>query len=242
MSVEDPEAALSELLAVYAQPQPWEHRHPLVALRAAALLRDIPAKTYRPSGSRDGQTISSRLRRSHFGITTVLHQAVTLLELPEPPATYGLGPHFASQRKHARKALRAGVTWTLVTEAAQRDHLLELVDARERVRVQADFSPEEVTGLLDNDLWLAAWQGERPLLLAVAAVDGEWSMLRYFCRLESSRVAGSTRYLMTGVLAEELAARGARFACDFVSPFRLPPGLRKFSRMVGFRTHRVQMK
>jgi hypothetical protein len=47
---------------------------------------------------------------------------------------------------------------------------------------------------------------------------------------------------MTGVLAEELAARGARFACDFISPFRLPPGLREFSRMVGFRTHRVQVR
>ena len=244
MTVDDPEAELAVLLAAYARAHPWEHRHPLVAMRAAALLREIAPKTYRPSGTRDGEIISNRLRRSHFGITTVLHEAVTLLELPERPGTYDHGPQLASQRKHARKALREGVTWTYLTEAAEKEHFLELADANERARVRADYSPEEVNfpGLLESDLWLAAWQGERPLLLAVAAVDGDWSMLRYFCSLEASRVAGSTRYLMTGVLAEELAARGARFACDFISPFRLPPGLREFSRMVGFRTHRVQVR
>lgn len=48
--------------------------------------------------------------------------------------------------------------------------------------------------MLETDLWVAAWQGEEPLLLAVADVDGEWAMLRYFVSFGGSRVASSTRY------------------------------------------------
>jgi len=244
MTPDDPEAALHELLSRYARREPWELRHPIVALRAAALMRALPPKTYRPSGTRASQIISHQLKRSHFGLSSPLHEAVTLLELPEQPGTYDVGPHLASQRQHARRALREGVTWSLVRDAAEKEHFLELADANERARSGAGYRPEEINlrGLLGSDLWLAARVDERPLLLTVAAVDGEWSMLRYFVSLESSRVASSTRYLMTGVLAEELAARGARYACDFVSPFRLPSGLRQFSRMVGFRTHRVRVR
>lgn len=244
MSVDDPEAALAALLTEHAGVQPWEHRHPLVILRVALLLRRLPVTTYRPSGSRDGRLIGHYLDKSTFGVRTPLHQAVTALTLPEEPGTYDRGHERATQRRHARKALKAGVTWSLVTEEAEKEFFLGLADAAARAALQDGFHPEVVNfpAMLETDLWIAAWQGEEPLLLAVAAVDGEWAMLRYFVSYGGSPVASSTRYLMTGVLAEELISRSVRFLVDNKSPLRMPPGVRHFSRMVGFRTHRVTVR
>jgi hypothetical protein len=243
MTDDHAEAELSALLARYAQVQPWEHRHPWVVLRAFALLRKISVTNCRPSGSPDGRLIGHYLDKSTFGIRTPLHQAVTALTLPATPGTYDQGHERATQRRHARKALRAGVTWSLVTEDTEKQFFLELADKAAREALRDGFRPEVVNfpAMLETDLWIAAWQGEQPLLLAVAAVDGEWALLRYFVSYGSSRVASSTRYLMTGVLAEELVSRGVRYLVDNKSPLRMPPGVRHFSRMVGFRTHRVRV-
>lgn len=243
MSQESAEEQLSVLLTQHARVQPWEHRHPLVVLRAALLIRQLPRTTCHVSGSRDGRLIAEYLAKSTFGISTPLHQAVTCLELPEEPGTYDHGHDRATQRRHARKAVKAGVTWTLVTDAAEKDFFLELADSRAREHLHDAFRPEVVNfpAMLETDLWLAAWQDEKPLLLAVAAVDGEWALLRYFVSYGDSPVASSTRYLMTGVLAEELISRGVRYLCDNKSPLRVPAGVRHFSRMVGFRTRRVKV-
>ena len=243
MSADDAEAELAALLAIHAHPQPWEHRHPMVALRAAALLRKLPIQTYRPSDAPDGRLIAHYLDKSSFGVRTPLHEAVTALALPEIPGTYDHGHERATQRRHARKALKAGVTWSHVGDVAARVRFVELAEAKAREDLQGAFRPEVVDfpAMLETEHWIAAWHDEQPLLLAVTAVDGEYAMLRYFCRYGTSQVASSTRYLMTGVLAEELAARGVRFLCDNKSPLRVPPGVRHFSRMVGFRTHRVRV-
>ena len=208
------------------------------------MIRKLQRTVYRPSASRDGQLIAEYLDKSTFGIRTPLHQAVSCLELPEEQGTYDQGHDRATQRRHARKALKAGVTWSLVTEAAERDFFLELADKKAREHLHDAFLPEVVNfpAMLETELWIAAWQGEQPLLLTVAAVDGEWALLRYFVSYGDSRVASSTRYLMTGVLAEELISRGVRYLCDNKSPLRVPAGVRHFSRMVGFRFRRVRVE
>ena len=243
-SVPDPEAALHDLLSTHAQRRAWEHRHPAAALRATALLSRIPAETYRPAPSTEGRLLAHYLDKSTFGMATPLHQAVTLLRLPETPGTYDHGHDRATQRRHARKALGAGVSWDLPTDPADRQVFVDL--AIEKARVDLDNDEELVRAvnlpaMLDTELWITARLEGRPMLAAVAAVDGEWAMIRYFCSFETSRVASSTRYLMTGVLAEELIGRGVRFLCDNKSPLRLPHGVRHFSRMVGFRTGRVKV-
>jgi hypothetical protein len=239
----DPETQLAAVLSEYARAGPWEHRHPVVTLRVAALLRRLPVRTCRLSRSRDGLLIAHYLDKRTLGLSTPLHQAVTCLDLPEVPGTYDEGPERATQRRHARKAIKAGVTWTRVSDPAEREQFVALTEEKARLDLQGDFEPEVVNfpSMLETDHWLAAWLDGEPLLLAVTAVDGEWAMLRYFGSYGSSPVASSTRYLMTGVLAEDLAARGVRQLVDNKSALRMPPGVRHFSRMVGFRTRRVRV-
>lgn len=236
------EAKLASLLMSYARGEPWEHRHPVAALRALLLLRRLPVRVYQPSESRDGQAIRLGLQRSSLGMTTPLHEAVTMLELPRPPTRYDEGRQRATQRRHARRAVNAGVTWNRVTDPAERAYLVRSAYLRERARFgDVRFEAFE-SFMLRCDLWLVAWHREQPVLLSITAVDGEWALLSHFGSLASGAVASSTRYLMTGVLADELAARGVRYLCDSRSAVRLSPGVRAFSRMVGFRTGRVRVR
>ena len=239
----DAEAQLAALLALHARPHPWEHRHPLIAARAARLLRDIPVASFTPSETVEGRIIRARLDRSLGGLTTRLHEAATVLRLPDTPGTYDQGRDRATQRRQARKAVRAGVTWRVVTDRAEMRRLLELARTAEQEHPDAEYRAEapELEELLLVDLWLVAELEGRPVLLSVTPVEGEWAVLLYFRILESGEVSSHTRYLMTGVLAEQLIARGVRYLCDSRTPFRLNAGLRHFSRMVGFRNHRVRV-
>ncbi len=237
----DDEKKLSTLLAAHAGPRPWELRHPWAALRAFMLLRRLPVCTFHPSGTTEGAIIAKRLKRSHFGVTTVLHEAVALIETPGPGESWSGNK---SARKHARRALRAGVQWESVSDRAQKAQLLQGVQTRLLPRLMEYHGATDIDTdtMLESSLWLVGSLEGRPLVVAAAATDGEWSVLTLFCRLESTAVAGSTRYLMTQVLVEELGRRGVRYACDSASPLRLPPGLRHFARMVGFRIHRVRVR
>ncbi|MBV9831662.1 MAG: hypothetical protein JOZ82_08680, partial [Marmoricola sp.] len=156
---------------------------------------------------------------------------------------YDHGHARATQRRHARKALKAGVTWELATDRADKQVFLDLAieKARRDLEDEELLNAVNLPDMLGTELWITAHHEGRPILATVAAVDGEWAMIRYFCSFELTRVASSTRYLMTGVLAEELISRGVRFLADNKSPLRLPPGVREFSRMVGFRTGRVKV-
>jgi hypothetical protein len=238
------EAKLAALLAVHAQAKAWEHRHPLAAVRAWLLLRFIALEHYAPSTTLEGQIIRGYLRRSHAGVTTPLHQAATVLELPEEPGRYNQGRDRATQRRQARKAAKLGVTWNVVDDAEEKARLLDIAVSYERAHPQSEYreTAPDLRGLLDIELWLVAHHDGRPLLLSVTAVDGEWALLRYFRTLQSGEVSSAARYLMTGVLAEELVSRGVRYLSDTRTPFRLNSGLRQFSRMVGFRTRRVRVE
>src|SRR4051794_36259026 len=211
MSAMEAEAALASLLMAHARAEPWEHRHPMVALQAVSLLRRLPVLVYQPSDSGQGQAIRRNLQRSTFGVTTPLHEATTLLELPQHPDRYDEGHGRATLRRHSRKALRAGVSWTRVDNAAERERLVAIAYQNARARFGDDLYEEfDFSYLLDCDLWLIAWHQELPILLSVTAVDGEWALLGYFCSLAFSPIASATRYLMTGVLADHLAGRGVR--------------------------------
>ena len=235
------EKNLSTLLTVYAGPRPWELRHPWAALRAFLLLRRLPVHSFHPSGTTEGAIIANRLKRSHFGVSTVLHEAVALIEISGSGEAWNGNK---SARKHARRALRAGVEWERVTDRAQKVELLQQVQTRLQPHLMQYHGATDIDTdtMLASGLWLVGSLDGRPLVVAAAATDGEWSVLTLFCRLESTAVAGSTRYLMTQVLVEELSSRGVRYACDSASPLRLPAGLRHFARMVGFRIHRVRVR
>src|SRR3954454_23590315 len=206
MTAAEAEAALASLLMSYAGPRPWEHRHPLVTLQALSLLHKLPVLVYRPSESRAGQAITGRLRRSSLGVVTPLHEAMPLLELPCYPAPYDHGHDRATQRRHARKALKAGVTWIRVRDPAERERLM-LVYRAARVRMGDDDARDWDLGYLRAcDLWFDARHRGRPILLSTTAIDGEWAMMFCFSNLAAGPVVSATRYLMTGVLAVHLAS------------------------------------
>ena len=235
------EAALASLLMPHARGERWEHRHPVVALQALALLRRLPLLEYQPSGSRESRAIHGRIERSSLGVITPLHDAMSVLELPRPPARYDEGHNRATQRRHARKALKAGVTWTCVTDPTEREGLVQVYRSS-RARIGDAGAREADLAFLDDcGLWLVAWNDGHPIHFSATAVDGAWAMLFSFSSLASGQVASATRYLMTGVLADRLAARGVRYLCDSKSAIRLTAGVREFSRMVGFRTARVRV-
>ncbi|KQT94064.1 hypothetical protein ASG49_03855 [Marmoricola sp. Leaf446] len=244
MHADDAETQLAALLAEHAGERPWEHRRPRVAWQADQLLKHLPASVYRPSGSFESEVIAAPLRRSRIGLSSRLQQAVTMLELPEAPRRYDEGRERATQRRKARQAERLGVTWRVVDDPAEKQRLLDAALDYERNHPQEQYRSEapEHGELLDIDLWLVAEHEGAPLLLSVTPVDGAWSLLRYFRTLQEGPAASAARYLMTGVLAEELIRRGVRHLCDTRTPFRLPAGLQHFSRMVGFRVRRVKVE
>ncbi len=244
MTSRDAEAELCELLDTISGPRLKLHRHPVLASRALALLREVPELWCRLSDSVEARMVRAELQRASGGRSTLLHQATTVLELPTEPGTYNVGHERATQRRKARKARSAGVSWRPVPDAAERQQLLELANAYERNNPRDAYRSEspENADLMAIDLWLLALHEGEPILLSVTAADGEWSILRYFRTLSESNAASDARYLMTEVLAEELAKRDVRYLCDTVSPFRLTPGLRHFSRMVGFRVRRVRFE
>ena len=242
MTSRDAEAELAVLLDTLSGPKLALHRHPVLASRALTLLRQVPELWCRLSDSVEGRMVRAELQRSAGGRSTVLHQATTVLELPTEPGTYNVGHERATQRRKARKARAAGVSWRPVTDAAERQRLLERADDYERHNPRPAYRKDdpENADLMAIRLWLVAYHQGEPILLSVTAMDGEWSILRYFRTLSDSDAASNARYLMTEVLAEELGRLGVRYLCDTVSPFRVTPGLRHFARMVGFRVRRVR--
>lgn len=221
----------------------WLARHPRVAMSALVAMTRLPVLRARPSGSVEGQSVRTALGRSS-AIRTVVHRTTAVLALPADVEQYAAAPGRQTLRRKTRQAEKRGIHWSSVQSTDERLRLLDLADARERTHPENRYrrtSPDN-RGMLPLSLWLAAYGADdRPLMLAVAPVDGDWSALRYFRTLESSDDASLARYLMSTVLIGELAARGARYLVDPESPFLLPDGLRHFQKMLGYSLVQVRL-
>lgn len=251
MTTHDHEAELFELVHEHASPDPsgivWEfglRKDPRALLRALRLLRHLPRETYTPGRGVEADMVRTALTRRVAGRSTPVHETAHALAMPETPGTYNVGRARATQRRKARAATKLGVTWRLVSDPAERQALQAAATAWEQVNPRPLYRNDrpDTEDLQSVDLWIAAYVGDRPVMLSVTPVDGEWSLLRYFRTLEDTEAASNARYLLTEAVADTLAARGVRYLCDAVSPFRLPRGLLHFSRMVGFRLIRVRVR
>jgi hypothetical protein len=242
-SVADPEAAMARLVLQHTGSSLWFLRHPWVLLRVAALALRLPLLRLRPSSSVEAQLSARRLQRSRFARATVIQEIRSVLALPTDGTPYDQGRARATQRRKPRAAVKHGVTTRLVTDPAERRALFarSMAYLREHPDATYRITTPKNDDLFEVGLWMAAFQDDRPLLLTVIPVDGEFATLRFFRTMESGPAASSARYLVTGVLAEELAGRGVRYLCDTVNPLRQEPGLLHFARMVGFRMARVRV-
>lgn len=221
----------------------WLARHPRHAMSALVAMTRLPVLTARPSGSVEGQSVRTALARSS-AVRTVVHRTTAVLALPTDVEEYTAAPGRQTLRRKTRQAEKRGIHWSTVQSTNERLRLLDLADGRERTHPENRYrrtSPDN-RGMLPLSLWLAAYgSDDRPLMLAVAPVDGHWSALRYFRTLESSDDASLARYLMSKVLIGELSARGARYLVDPESPFLLPDGLRHFQKMLGYSLVQVRL-
>lgn len=221
----------------------WLLRHPRRAVAAVRAMRALPELVAAPSSTVEGQAICTALSRSG-ALRSVAHRMTTVLALPKDVGEYTAAPGRQTLRRKMRLAERRGITWMAVTDVMQRRRLLEIADERERQHPEPQYrkaSPDN-RGMLPLGLWLVAYANDgRPLMLAVAPIDGRWAALRYFRTLESSDDASVARYLMSAVLIEQVAARGAAYLVDPESPLKLPEGLRHFQKMLGYSLVQVRL-
>lgn len=215
-----------------------EPRRSLAVMASAVVLPHLHAEL---DGSTEGAEISSAVtHKGRLGRLPV-HELSSVLPIPDQPGVYALGHERQTLRRQSRKAERSGVTWSTVDEA-DRARLLATAVNRERHHPDTTYrtAGEDLERLLDYRLWLVARDREGdPLLLSVTPTSGRWAALTYFRTLVDDPAATAARYLMTQVLADELAARGVGHLADSSSPIGLPNGLRHFQRMLGFRINRV---
>lgn len=222
----------------------WFLRHPLESLRGLRLLHTLPIVRARLGRDGESDAVRRGLRRGDHVRRMLIGGATAVLCLPIDADTYLLGSSKQTLRRKIRAAERMGVTWRPVFNAAERQGLIALLDDSERTNVRSAYRHEnpENDDLFEADQWLAAFAPDgRPVLLSVTPIDGEWAVLRTFRALEDSDESSAARYLMSSVLAQHLIARGVRYLADTQSPASLPPGLRFFQRLLGYRLMRVRL-
>jgi len=217
-------------------------RHPVATAQSLLAIGRLPIRRATFSDGAGGRSLHLAMSRpGPFG-TPLGSTGVALLDIPEDAEDYTLGASKQTLRRKARKAVKAGVTWRLVSGQAERMELLALANAAEQAHADDQYRNEapDNSDLLEHELWLGAFAADgTPLMLSVTPVDGEWGQLRYFRTLGASQEASDARYLMTQALVETLAARGVRQVVEGTHPAELSNGLRHFQRMVGFRLVRV---
>jgi hypothetical protein len=243
----DPEAVFCDFLQEYAEwggaklafvlLRPWRS---LAATRAIVRLQRL---TVTASEGPQGQAIrAGLLPRSSFFRTWA--PVVAVLPLPDCPDSFGLGRPNQTLRRKVRSAQRQGIRCATITDPDERLALLAATAAAERIHPIERYRNEEPDNseLLGYPFWVAAYSADgRPLLLSVTPIDGEWAMLRYFRSIGSGDEQSDARYFALDALARLLIERGVRYLFDKESLTRLPPGLRHYQVMTGFRVCRVRL-
>jgi hypothetical protein len=223
---------------VYVVRHPGKTLGALIALRRLSCLRVTPSLV-----SADGIAIRAGLS-SRPALARIAGFATAVLRLPDEPGQYSLGASKQTLRRKARIARRLGVHWAEVNDPQDRQDILKLAEEYEQAHPDVTYRNQnpDNSDILGSGLWLAAYSAEgHPLLLSVTPVDGEFSFLHYFRTIGFGEEQSNARYLMTEVLVEHLVSRGVRYLIDGAFTPLLPPGIRHFQRMLGFRIVRIRI-
>lgn len=218
-------------------------RHPFQALRALRATRRLPViPATKQSDTPWGREVRRVLdlkgplglpaRWWGYAVLPVLEDAADFLQSPEAKRL----------RRNLRLADEAGISVRLVA-AGERADLLAQANRRERLHPDESYRVLEPDNadLLDHELWIVAEDNDlRPLLLGVAAIDGEFAILRYFRTLGDGEDYSLGRYCAHHGLVVELAERGVRWLLDSNPPAAQTNGVRLYQRIVGFRYKRIR--
>lgn len=151
-------------------------------------------------------------------------------------------PEAKQLRYSLRQAEAAGITCRPV-DAGERIRLVELARERERHHPDPTYRVDrpQTDDLLAYELWIVAEdEAGTPLVLAVAATDGEFAVLRYFRTLGSGENYSLSRYVAHQAIVEVLAAQGVRWLLDNTPPAAQTNGVRHFQRILGYRHLRIR--
>ncbi len=242
------ENSLSEFLEFYAgrpaSSLSFMLRNTSRLIRAYLALVRLPTLVAAPSGTVEGDAVRKALHPDS-GWRCWWMPVMAVLPVPDAPAKVGLGARNQTLRRKVRSAERLGMWWKTVDDEHERAELIALTSESERTHANERYrmaNPDN-SELLLFPLWIAAYSADkRPVLLAVAAVDGEWAWLRYFRTIGSGAEQSDARYLGLYALAGQLAGRGVRYLFDEHGLTWLAPGLRHYQRMVGFRIFRIKVR
>jgi hypothetical protein len=219
-------------------------RHPLVSLRAIALIRDLPRLDAALSDSPAGRVLRGHLSRRALVVAPMAATGACVLEVPAAPADYSAGPHRQTLRRKVRAAQRAGTVCRVVADLEEQRVLMALLDAALSSKTDARYRRLETdhSWLVGAGLCMVAEDPSgNPLVVAVSPHDGEWASLECFISYGETPQHSDARYLLTQALVEQLSQLGVRHLLDTVSPHAVRNGLRHFQRMLGFRITRVRV-
>lgn len=219
-------------------------RDPLAALRALRAVQKLPV-VYPPdlSDTPGGREVQRVLNQKGPGGLPARWWSLAALPVPDSPQDSLKNPEAKRLRYHLRWAEKENVTCRPV-HPGERAGLLERANAREIMHTDPTYriaNPRN-DDLLEHDLWFVAQDDDagEPLMLAVAAVDGELSVLRYFRTLGDSERHTLSRYPTHMALVEALAERRVRWLLDTEPPAAQTNGVRLFQRNLGFRHVRIR--
>jgi hypothetical protein len=218
-------------------------RNPGDALRAFLAIQRLPFvypadHSDTPGGREVGRVIH---RKGPLGLPA-RWWSFAALPVPDSPEDSLKRPEAKRLRYQLRCADEENITCRPV-DPDERAALLERANARERVHTNPAYRVDDPRNddLLEHDLWFVAQDdtGE-PLILAVAATDGEFAVLRYFRTLGDGENHSLSRYPVHVALVEALAAQRVRWLLDPEPPAAQKNGVRLFQRIVGFRHVRIR--
>jgi hypothetical protein len=217
--------------------------HFVMCLRAFGAFFKLEQLTAAPSAEPQGAAIRRALKPRAALLRSGI-PVVSVLSLPEDPSQIiPMAPKIFG--KKVRRAQRRGIVCLPVDDPADRIRLAKEAAEAERTHPDEQYRNVDADSseLLQFPTWIAAYSADdEPLLLAVAIVDGDVAMLRYFRSLGWGQEHGEARYLGLQALAAELSAQGVRQLFDQTSLTGLQKGLLHYQRMVGFRIVRIRLR
>jgi hypothetical protein len=217
-------------------------RRPVAVLRAFLALQRLPVVETAPGTGPDGAMIRAALRRPLKLV--VLRGVNAVLEVPATRAEYLAGRPKHALRQNLRTGEKQGMTVRVISDADERAALVRFANHYERINPVEEFrtdSPEN-DDMLPVRLWTLTESADgRPLLLAVAAVDGPVAVLRYYRTLSDDDAASAARFFTMPFFVDRLRELGATHLAETARPQWLPNGLRQFQRKVGFRLVRLRL-
>lgn len=190
----------------------------------------LPILTVRPTDTVHGHRIRRRLS-GRACVVLPRRLAVAVVDVQCDPARYTRGRSKQALRTNCRRATESGIS----CRPLDADEAVTRVAALLAARGESAMYPAIAEHLDDGsgDFWLAEDPSGDTVVIALTTTDGPFSRLEWMTTAPREERSDG-RYLMSSHLVTALAERGVEHL-GVDSTFLVPPGLRYFQHLLGFR-------